>query len=179
MPTAASMSAAQAVRKRFQEWDINGNGTIEKAEFARILEECGMSLASLDRIFEICDLDGNGHVSWEEFIRWVFDIRGENVSYDPSQRVAAVLSERIRCNEVVKSQARAVKARQAVLRKPPLEVLKGRFPDCSEKEIKTALEKTGGHGGKAASLLEKSIKHGPADESTGPSLIPDPIASLS
>ena len=57
----------------FRVFDVDGNGSISKAELHKILNGGGLSdvesSKSLDALISECDLDGDGEISFEEFVK--------------------------------------------------------------------------------------------------------------
>lgn len=53
-------------------WDVDGNGTIEVAELARILEVLGLATDKVDVIFQKTDLNKDGVLNYTEFMMWLF-----------------------------------------------------------------------------------------------------------
>eukprot|EP00440_Ansanella_granifera_P075479 gb/GFBE01081909.1/.p1 GENE.gb/GFBE01081909.1/~~gb/GFBE01081909.1/.p1 ORF type:complete len:173 (+),score=30.04 gb/GFBE01081909.1/:1-519(+) len=138
----------QAVHKHFMEWDRDGSGSLSKAEFRRILRACSLPPQNVEMIFSICDVNEDDEVSWNEFVQWVFGNHGQAGGRD-----------------TVNSRARAAIKNVASYRdsglgqqtKTPFEILRARFPDKSETDIKDALLRADGHGGRAAAHLNGEI----------------------
>ncbi len=63
------------MRQVFREFDKDGNGTVDKKELNEVFKEMGkrFSEAELKRMVELCDTDGDGTISYEEFITKVFN----------------------------------------------------------------------------------------------------------
>ena len=57
----------------FKVFDIDGNGTISKAELHKILNGGGITNSeqskNLDKLIEECDIDGDGEISFDEFVK--------------------------------------------------------------------------------------------------------------
>ena len=57
----------------FRVFDVDGNGTISKAELHKILNGGGLgdidSSRTLDELIQECDLDGDGEISFDEFVK--------------------------------------------------------------------------------------------------------------
>ena len=55
----------------FKTWDTDGNGTIDKFEFRRVVAELGLpnSDAASDRLFDEYDKDGSGEIQYVEYVR--------------------------------------------------------------------------------------------------------------
>ena len=60
------------IREFFNEYDVNHDGVISKAEFASLLAQMGlkMSKAGVDQFFEQIDVDKSGTIEFSEFIDW-------------------------------------------------------------------------------------------------------------
>jgi len=56
----------------FQRYDRNRTGTIERAEFARLLEALGQNVTDeeLEIAVDIVDTDRTGKISWSKFKAW-------------------------------------------------------------------------------------------------------------
>jgi len=56
----------------FKQIDLNGDGSIDKEELAKMFEMLGHEIAEqeLDEVFASLDLDGDGEISEEEFSKW-------------------------------------------------------------------------------------------------------------
>lgn len=57
----------------FKVFDLDGNGTISKAELHKILNGGGITDSeqskNLDKLIEECDIDGDGEISFDEFVK--------------------------------------------------------------------------------------------------------------
>jgi Ca2+-binding EF-hand superfamily protein len=56
--------------KSFKYFDLNNNGQVEPAEFAKAIEKIGITIPTrqdLDALFSIYDLDGSGSINYKEF----------------------------------------------------------------------------------------------------------------
>jgi Ca2+-binding EF-hand superfamily protein len=64
--------ALDDLRGRFEEYDDDGDGRIDFAEFVELLDELGDELSREEALlaFEGIDMDGNGAVTFEEFVKW-------------------------------------------------------------------------------------------------------------
>jgi calmodulin len=60
------------LRALFQACDSNGNGTLQFSEFVTFLDNVGAGMAREEcRIgFEEIDADRDGHIDFDEFLRW-------------------------------------------------------------------------------------------------------------
>lgn len=70
-PTDHKIATAQ---KTFREFDLDGNGKVDRKELGKIFEELGSSLsqAEIDRMMQLADKDGSGFIDYEEFVKQVF-----------------------------------------------------------------------------------------------------------
>lgn len=66
------------VREIFQHYDRNNSGIIEGREFARICEALGMEMEEHELKVALLDVDrdGDGRISWDEFLGWWRSVRG-------------------------------------------------------------------------------------------------------
>jgi len=67
------------LRKAFSRYDADGNGTIDKDEFAEVMMGCLGQIPSgdaLDAVFNLFDKDGNGRLSTQEFTDSLLDFGG-------------------------------------------------------------------------------------------------------
>eukprot|EP00931_Biecheleriopsis_adriatica_P103220 TRINITY_DN78088_c0_g1_i1.p1 TRINITY_DN78088_c0_g1~~TRINITY_DN78088_c0_g1_i1.p1 ORF type:complete len:541 (+),score=107.99 TRINITY_DN78088_c0_g1_i1:72-1625(+) len=76
----ASLSDLEAqevakVRDIFQQWDSDGNGTIERQELADVLFKLTTNLSQedVDKLMKQIDTDGNGVIDFDEFLSWLTD----------------------------------------------------------------------------------------------------------
>ena len=62
------------MRGCFREFDINGDGTIDRAELDNVFKSMGkqFSQAELDRMISLADKDKSGTIDYEEFVKRVF-----------------------------------------------------------------------------------------------------------
>jgi Ca2+-binding EF-hand superfamily protein len=60
------------LRQSFDACDSNGDGWIVNAEFASLLQALDTDLSSDECLlaFEVTDADGDGSISFEEFMEW-------------------------------------------------------------------------------------------------------------
>jgi Ca2+-binding EF-hand superfamily protein len=63
------------LRETFDACDANGDGWIVSAEFQRLLQTLDQDLSADECLlaFEVTDADGDGSISFEEFISWWTD----------------------------------------------------------------------------------------------------------
>lgn len=66
------------VKEIFGHYDRDNSGVIEAKEFARILEALGMELEEHELKVALLDVDhdGDGRISWDEFVDWWRAMRG-------------------------------------------------------------------------------------------------------
>ncbi|MBX5481720.1 MAG: EF-hand domain-containing protein [Myxococcaceae bacterium] len=62
----------QEVREIFGHYDRNKSGVIDASEFARLCEALGMEMDDevLQAGLSVVDADGDGKISWDEFLAW-------------------------------------------------------------------------------------------------------------
>eukprot|EP00927_Polykrikos_kofoidii_P062237 TRINITY_DN57043_c0_g1_i1.p1 TRINITY_DN57043_c0_g1~~TRINITY_DN57043_c0_g1_i1.p1 ORF type:complete len:339 (-),score=44.37 TRINITY_DN57043_c0_g1_i1:279-1196(-) len=132
-------------RAQFHAWDTDGSGRIDRGEFGKVMETCGLSSRIVDRVFKCIDIDCNGLIEREEFINWL-DPTNHATKTDSSE-----VARRVR-NCVQLASMPGVNSSSL---KPPIQNLRTRFPDAQDSELKRALVKTSGHGGRAIQLLEE------------------------
>jgi len=65
-------AAKHRIMRTFKMWDVDGNGTIEVAELARILGVLGLGTDKVDVIFQKTDLNKDGVLNYTEFMMWLF-----------------------------------------------------------------------------------------------------------
>eukprot|EP00746_Dinoflagellata_sp_MGD_P001130 gnl/MRDRNA2_/MRDRNA2_102099_c0_seq1.p1 gnl/MRDRNA2_/MRDRNA2_102099_c0~~gnl/MRDRNA2_/MRDRNA2_102099_c0_seq1.p1 ORF type:complete len:213 (+),score=73.77 gnl/MRDRNA2_/MRDRNA2_102099_c0_seq1:126-764(+) len=56
----------------FRKWDTDGNKTISKEEFSKILVAIGVSAADCEVLFEDADTNEDGNIDFEEFFEWLY-----------------------------------------------------------------------------------------------------------
>lgn len=63
---------SEEIRETFDHFDKDGNGTIEKPEFVKLLEALGAEMEpdEIEIGFDIIDSDDNRRIDFEEFIGW-------------------------------------------------------------------------------------------------------------
>lgn len=62
------------IRQIFSKWDVDGRGLMSKGDLRNLLESICMELFSegdLDACFNEADLNGDGFIEYDEFLRWV------------------------------------------------------------------------------------------------------------
>jgi len=62
------------MRGCFREFDLNGDGTIDRAELDNVFKSMGkqFSKEELDRMISLVDKDQSGTLDYEEFVKKVF-----------------------------------------------------------------------------------------------------------
>jgi Ca2+-binding EF-hand superfamily protein len=65
----------QELRETFDHFDADGNGTIEKDEFLKLLEALGAEMEPDEAAigFDMIDRDDNQRIDFEEFASWWLD----------------------------------------------------------------------------------------------------------
>ena len=62
------------MRGCFREFDINGDGTIDRQELEKVFTSLGKQFSKdeLDRMISLADKDKSGTLDYEEFVKKVF-----------------------------------------------------------------------------------------------------------
>lgn len=62
------------MRNCFREFDVNGDGTIDRQELDNVFKSMGkqFSKEELDRMISLADTDKSGTMEYEEFVKKVF-----------------------------------------------------------------------------------------------------------
>jgi len=62
------------MRQCFREFDINGDGTIDRKELDNVFKSMGKSFTKeeLDRMISLADKDQSGTIDYEEFVKKIF-----------------------------------------------------------------------------------------------------------
>jgi len=62
------------MRQCFRDFDVNGDGTIDRHELDKVFKSMGknFSKAELDRMISLADKDKSGTLDYEEFVQKVF-----------------------------------------------------------------------------------------------------------
>ena len=55
----------------FKKFDADGNGTIEKDEFTKLMIEVKCPSDKIQEALKSLDKDGNGKISFPEFLKWL------------------------------------------------------------------------------------------------------------
>jgi Ca2+-binding EF-hand superfamily protein len=71
------------MRKAFSRYDKNSDGTIDRDEFAEVMNSCMSpgNAAAMDEVFGLFDSDGNGRLSIQEFTDALLDFGGNLPSH--------------------------------------------------------------------------------------------------
>jgi len=56
----------------FHDWDLDGNGFISENELQAVFVRLGLPATDADRAFRHADANWDGHIDYEEFVRWLF-----------------------------------------------------------------------------------------------------------
>eukprot|EP00467_Chlorarachnion_reptans_P017441 CAMPEP_0114516350 /NCGR_PEP_ID=MMETSP0109-20121206/17278_1 /TAXON_ID=29199 /ORGANISM="Chlorarachnion reptans, Strain CCCM449" /LENGTH=192 /DNA_ID=CAMNT_0001696727 /DNA_START=132 /DNA_END=710 /DNA_ORIENTATION=- len=72
MARAVNMNDLNYVAKKFDEFDKDGNGTMEPEELRALAAECNapLSAAETEVAINILDIDRSGHIDKKEFMTW-------------------------------------------------------------------------------------------------------------
>jgi Ca2+-binding EF-hand superfamily protein len=65
------MADIAALRAAFDQFDVNKDGTISVAEFRSVLAELGdvnVSESEAQAVLAVADTDGDGRMTWDEFL---------------------------------------------------------------------------------------------------------------
>lgn len=78
MPTPLTEERVEEIREIFVHFDKNGDGVIQKSEFAKLLEALGaeMSADEIDAGLRALDENQNGLIDFDEFLDWWSDRSG-------------------------------------------------------------------------------------------------------
>ena len=55
----------------FKDYDTDGNGVIEKAEFGKLMAYCGVDSSQNQSALQALDKTGDGKISFAEFLKWL------------------------------------------------------------------------------------------------------------
>ncbi|KAK7613018.1 hypothetical protein IWX49DRAFT_51713 [Phyllosticta citricarpa] len=68
-----SMDSEQELRQAFAVFDRDGTGTIDASELSHVLKSLGEKLsdAEIDEIIKQADLNGDGAIDYNEFVRFI------------------------------------------------------------------------------------------------------------
>merc|ERR1719188_1152553 len=87
----AQKAQTKKIDKFFREADEDGNGMLEKEEFAKVLQNnvvqewlsaMGLDLKDVDKMFELLDVDGDGVISAEEMVVGADALKGPAKAMD-------------------------------------------------------------------------------------------------
>jgi len=69
------MAEMDEILQTFLSFDRDGNGFIDREEFAELVKVAGASMNPdrVDEAFQAVDIDGNGVIDFNEFIRWWYE----------------------------------------------------------------------------------------------------------
>eukprot|EP00930_Biecheleria_cincta_P032794 TRINITY_DN22732_c0_g1_i2.p1 TRINITY_DN22732_c0_g1~~TRINITY_DN22732_c0_g1_i2.p1 ORF type:complete len:240 (+),score=34.09 TRINITY_DN22732_c0_g1_i2:57-722(+) len=67
-----AVATAEAVKQHFRAVDTDRNGFVSRAELLALFETLGLRDELFDRIFDHCDANHDGKLSFDEFVDWVF-----------------------------------------------------------------------------------------------------------
>jgi len=79
-----SVSALVEAKKQFELHDEDGNGALDKAEFAKLLPHLGLKLVEASeagKLFTDIDNDGNGSIDKNEFAEWYCKFKAAEQEY--------------------------------------------------------------------------------------------------
>merc|ERR1711920_539391 len=74
-PGATKLKNYKAALEKFELFDLDKNGTIERSELGQVLQELDArrwTNTRLDQLFAAVDVSGDGTLQYEEFLDWVF-----------------------------------------------------------------------------------------------------------
>ncbi len=62
----------EQLKRKFDEFDLDANGSISESEFTRLVTALGLTLSDgqVQIAFSAIDVDGNGRISFGEFAAW-------------------------------------------------------------------------------------------------------------
>jgi len=59
------------MRNKFQEWDTDGDGFISREELGQVFQKLGWGEDEVEALWDIADVNGDGNISYSEFIDWL------------------------------------------------------------------------------------------------------------
>ena len=73
MVTAVKEQQAKMLREHFKAFDKDGNGLISPSELKQSMSDMGQELSAeeIDEMIKKVDIDGDGHLNYNEFIKLV------------------------------------------------------------------------------------------------------------
>eukprot|EP00747_Dinoflagellata_sp_TGD_P164624 gnl/TRDRNA2_/TRDRNA2_184812_c0_seq1.p1 gnl/TRDRNA2_/TRDRNA2_184812_c0~~gnl/TRDRNA2_/TRDRNA2_184812_c0_seq1.p1 ORF type:complete len:291 (+),score=69.95 gnl/TRDRNA2_/TRDRNA2_184812_c0_seq1:53-925(+) len=108
---ATRQEEAKLIATEFAKFDSNGDGTISRAELARVLKAVGLG-DSVDTLLKAADVNKDGSLSYKEFANWVCD-SSEGASMLLDNEDAPYLAEYY--DAVAKDAKKQVEAMQSFL----------------------------------------------------------------
>lgn len=60
------------LKEAFAAWDLDGNGSISRAELKQVMEQLQATPKDIDHLMDEADKDGNGNIDMCEFIDWLY-----------------------------------------------------------------------------------------------------------
>eukprot|EP00811_Abedinium_folium_P004005 NODE_13686_length_1152_cov_3.781463.p1 GENE.NODE_13686_length_1152_cov_3.781463~~NODE_13686_length_1152_cov_3.781463.p1 ORF type:complete len:193 (-),score=70.19 NODE_13686_length_1152_cov_3.781463:450-1028(-) len=117
------MSTAEEFKALFREWDLNGNGYIERSELATLFKKLdpNFSIFDLNLLMDACDKNGDGRLSYNEFCDTLWPLvvqkTAEDKDAEPSNKkaltdfnIARMRAAEARCEEQAKKAEAAAGA---------------------------------------------------------------------
>lgn len=85
------ITSDEMVREVFREWDVQRSGRIPRDDLAKLVQALlpSISTVRLVDIFERCDVDGDGFLSYEEFVSFVFSLGESSTQSHAPERLLA------------------------------------------------------------------------------------------
>jgi len=68
---SSRFACMQKAVEMFNGYDKDGSQSLDKAELSNVLKECGGQPDTVDSAMASLDLDGNGKISFVEFVKWL------------------------------------------------------------------------------------------------------------
>jgi Ca2+-binding EF-hand superfamily protein len=91
MGGTAGASDYEVVLENFRRSDANRSGTLDKAEFTRLMQRLkpGWTAAETERVFSMVDKDNSGEIESDELVAWLFGVPADRRRAAKDQRKAA------------------------------------------------------------------------------------------